>query len=440
MDRSTRFSICLTLLVLAGSVGAGEAALARTELGQLIDRYVAGDATERGKVLVAMAGRDELRSPAEVKAALKTVQERVRKARTKLQAKPTDLLARLQGKQRQFNQVMGIGMAPVAELSTPVGAMRAIIQEVKGKAPAVLIYLHGGGNSAKHDGAQDNEMAWGWGLVRGKALTGAPFRVMPRCLDDQAANAWIKPEEAQAVDALLDGVLATWDVSPDQIHLFGVSMGGFGVWNMGSILADRFATVIDATGGYDGKANLENLRNTPFAAFLGGKDPRAATAKKGIDQLAALRAGDVDGYAAAYSEYPEVGHDLPDNVLADINGFLTGKVRRSRPRIVVWKPTVTWKKRFFNLAVESPAPGMSLRVVMGADNAVTISSSGIDRLSLYLDDALADLDKEVRVTWNGRQVHAGKAPRRSATILETFAEHTDAGMTFTARLDLVAAP
>ena len=166
------------------------------------------------------------------------------------------------------------------------------------------MYLHGGGNvGGDHPGNLDNEMAWGWGLLRAKPITNAPFKLMPRCLDDQATNSWVKDEEAQAVDALLDALLRSYDVPPDRIYVFGVSMGGFGAWNFGSLLADRFAAIVDATGGCSRHGPFQNLRNVPFAVFIGAQDTgRAASAKKGIEEIQALKASDAEGYEATYKE------------------------------------------------------------------------------------------------------------------------------------------
>lgn len=439
-----RLAVGMLLILLAGAAAGEDAApakaLPRAEIDKQIVLYLQGGAEERTKVLAALADGDGLKNKAEAATWAKTILEKARKVGTRLKPKTTNLLERLSGKQLEFNKMMQITSAPVAEVETPNGKMRAIVLEAKEKLPAVCVYLHGGGNvGGDHPGSLDNEMAWGWGLLRAKPIASLPFKLMPRCLDDQATNAWIKDGEAQAVDALLDALLRTYDVQPDRICVFGVSMGGFGAWNIASLLADRFAAVVDATGGCARHGPFPNLRNLPFAVFMGAQDTgRAATAKKGIEELQALKAADAEGYEAVYNEYPGMGHELQDKALADINLYLKDKVRRAYPRMVVWHPAVAWKRRFYNLAIAAPAVGMTVRAEMGKDNVVTVKSERVPALTLYLNDALADLDKEVQVVWNGEKVFAGRLPRRLGVILETLADRCDAGMYFTARIELQA--
>jgi predicted peptidase len=82
--------------------------------------------------------------------------------------------------------------------------------------------------------------------------------------------------------ALLDEVEKKYAVDPHRIYLTGLSMGGFGVWNLALEYPERFAAIAPVCGGgetillvlardYD-HAKVAPLQSLPIWAFHGGKD------------------------------------------------------------------------------------------------------------------------------------------------------------------------
>ena len=121
--------------------------------------------------------------------------------------------------------------------------------------------------------------------------------ISPQCPD----NKWWEP---QSLIALLDDVIARYDVDPDRVYLTGLSMGGFGTWDTAIAYPNRFAAIAPICGGGN-KHRASALRNVPTWVFHGEKDPSVPIAESEEMVDAIKRAGgDV-----RFTRYPEAGHD-----------------------------------------------------------------------------------------------------------------------------------
>jgi len=77
--------------------------------------------------------------------------------------------------------------------------------------------------------------------------------------------------------ALLDDVEKKYAVDTHRVYLTGLSMGGFGTWELGLSHPDLFAAIAPCCGGGNFitplLADKSKLTNLPIWAFHGGKDP-----------------------------------------------------------------------------------------------------------------------------------------------------------------------
>ncbi len=101
-----------------------------------------------------------------------------------------------------------------------------------------------------------------------------PFIVIaPQCPNRET---WSR----EALMDLLDQAVETYRVDTNRIYLTGLSMGGFGAWELATSYPERFAAVAPICGGgryisvlmagYDGR--LAALQSLPVWAFHGAKD------------------------------------------------------------------------------------------------------------------------------------------------------------------------
>jgi predicted peptidase len=113
---------------------------------------------------------------------------------------------------------------------------------------------------------------------------------------------------------LLDDVTAKYRVDTNRIYLTGLSMGGFGAWELATAYPERFAAVAPICGGgrfisvlltgYDGR--LKALQSLPVWAFHGAKDPVVplAESERMVEMMKAAGCKEVE-----FTVYPGAQHD-----------------------------------------------------------------------------------------------------------------------------------
>jgi predicted peptidase len=157
-----------------------------------------------------------------------------------------------------------------------------------------ILFLHGAGER----GTNVNRVA-ATGLPKNlQDKKDFPFIVVsPQC---PVTSGW-RPFD---LNALLDDVLVRYRVDPDRVYLTGLSMGGFGAWELVSTYPQRFAAVAPMCGGGN-PTSVRRLRNLPFWVFHGDADPTVPV-KLSDDMVEALKQA---GAEVKYTRYPGVGHD-----------------------------------------------------------------------------------------------------------------------------------
>ncbi|MCM8526046.1 MAG: prolyl oligopeptidase family serine peptidase [Lentisphaeraceae bacterium] len=104
--------------------------------------------------------------------------------------------------------------------------------------------------------------------------------------------------------ALLDKLLQELPVDKSRIYVTGLSLGGFGTWDIIQRKPDLFAAAIPVCGGGD-TAQAGNIKNLPIWIFHGDSDNIVYT-KRSRDMFAALKKVDAK---VQYTEYKNTGHD-----------------------------------------------------------------------------------------------------------------------------------
>jgi hypothetical protein len=198
-------------------------------------------------------------------------------------------------------------------------------------------------------------------------------------------------------------------------------------------MADRFAAA-SMMAGHPNETKADNLRNLPFAIFMGGQDSafrRNEIAAEWKTELDALAAKDPGGYPHQVTIYPQHGHWMKRDDAAAVP-WLAAFTRNVRPQRIVWLQDDVTEPRFYWL--ENPAPKAGQRVVARRDGQViTIEEAdGVEQIILLLDDAMLDLDKPVKVIFRDRALFEGLVPRNEATTERTFGDRGDPRMAFTA--------
>ncbi len=174
----------------------------------------------------------------------------------------------------------------------------------KSGAPSpLLLFLHGSGER----GSDLNEVkAWGPPRIidNGGEL---PFIVVsPQCPKGEYWNTFL-------LKGLLDEVIKKYNVDKTRIYLTGLSMGGFGTFNLATAYPDYFAAIAPVCGGGN-PAMAFTIKDIPIWVFHGKLD-KAVPYQRSVEMVDALKksganpkfttiddGGHADAWKFAYNE------------------------------------------------------------------------------------------------------------------------------------------
>jgi predicted peptidase len=187
-------------------------------------------------------------------------------------------------------------------------------QAPSGRVPLVLV-LHGAGERGTNNQSQ---------LTHGSALFLDPQNrakypavvVFPQCPGDKrwVEVDWGDPKPHQTpkdpsvpmslVLELVPTLMKSLPIDPKRVYVMGLSMGGFGTWDIITRHPEWFAAAVPICGGAD-KSKAPLIAALPIWVFHGGADETVKTVRS-RSMVEALKAA---GGSPKYSELPGVGHD-----------------------------------------------------------------------------------------------------------------------------------
>lgn len=187
--------------------------------------------------------------------------------------------------------------------------------------PTVL-FLHGSGERG-----DDNRRQLEAGLGPYLRAHGEGFKALAVFPQAPRHSEW-SGDSARMALAVLDDAARIYGVDPDRTYLTGMSMGGYGSWELALLAPQRFAAIVPVCGGITAPGHRPTLKVAPVA---GGVDPFAATAAAlkdrpiwifhGADDDVVLPEQSQRMHAALqreharnvhYTEFPGVGHNSWD--------------------------------------------------------------------------------------------------------------------------------
>jgi predicted peptidase len=186
----------------------------------------------------------------------------------------------------------------------------------------LVIFLHGGGERGT-----DNEKQLVHGVPRFATMERREqypcFLIAPQCPDGQkwVEVDWTAEHHTQPADpgvvgqltlALIEKTIKVLPIDRNRVYLTGMSMGGYGTWDLLARRPDLFAAGVPVCGGGD-EATAERMAHIPVWAFHGALDTVVKPARS-RNMVAAL---DAIGGEPLYTEYADVGHHSWDRAYAD---------------------------------------------------------------------------------------------------------------------------
>lgn len=192
--------------------------------------------------------------------------------------------------------------------------LRPASVEPDSRYPLVL-FLHGAGERGSDNAAQLKYLPT-WLAEPAWRQQFPCFVIAPQCRSEHRWSAFnwsdkkSSPLAAEptadlaAAIATLEEVCGSEPVDLDRVYLTGLSMGGYGSWELAARMPERFAAVVPICGGGD-EAQAAKLVKLPIWCFHGGAD-RVVPVERSRSMIAAIEAA---GGTSKYTEFPGVGHD-----------------------------------------------------------------------------------------------------------------------------------
>lgn len=165
------------------------------------------------------------------------------------------------------------------------------------------------------------------------------FLIAPQCPKDQSwsrmRRPWDQPESGpveptpvmKLVMELLDKIRQEQSIDPDRVYVTGLSMGGFGTFDLLLRRPHDFAAAVPICGGGP-TSRAKEIAHIPLWIFHGGADP-VVPVKLSQDMVEALRQAGADVH---YTEYPGVGHNSWAKAYQEpeLRKWLFAQVRKQR--------------------------------------------------------------------------------------------------------------
>ena len=180
----------------------------------------------------------------------------------------------------------------------------------KTKQYPLVLWLHGGGmrgNDLKLLLSRGNEQGIGY-LARADNQARYPsFIIAPQCPINRSwgdSHSEQPTAEMTMVLEILDKVRQDYRVDSHRLYVMGMSLGGYGTWDIITRRPNAFAAAVPICGGGNpSKASL--IAKTPIWAFHGDQD-QSVNVSESRRMIAALKKA---GGQPRYTEYKGVGHD-----------------------------------------------------------------------------------------------------------------------------------
>ena len=333
------------------------------------------------------------------------------------------------------------------------------------KSIPLLFFMHGGDKNTPPEAPfkmyLDPEKGFLYPLVKN-----APFVTVAPCAPfAKDGKRWNYPGSVEYIDAVIAAVRERINVDGDRIIFGGHSMGGFGAYHNGTLMADRFSCILLSAGAWL-ETDFRNFLGTPVYILHGRYDCAANYKESHVEPRhhdwcsvdfarAAHQLMVRDNVTHVYDEH-DGGHGLrwepaqmaffrfidyamqfkrdpypvrcavvtpagsADPTLTEhlqgrflrIDKTVPGTVELDK--IVLHGPNIAWTVQEFRQQCYSletvPYEGARIVAENKGGNLFEVACENVAEFTLFLSPAMADVEKEITVNVNGRTLTAAPIP------------------------------
>lgn len=142
----------------------------------------------------------------------------------------------------------------------------------KKKVWPVILFLHGAGERGDDNVAQTKN---GIRLLIGQDMGKFPCLVVcPQCRNGML---WTSPEMEEMALKALDQTIAEFNGNPNRLYLTGLSMGGYGTWDLAQKYPAKWAAIAPVCGGVVWPHNLQSAPPAPAGPASAAPAPPSGT-------------------------------------------------------------------------------------------------------------------------------------------------------------------
>lgn len=295
---------------------------------------------------------------------------------------------------------------------------------------AMYISMHGGGSTTE----QLNDKQWDNQKKLYTPEEGVYF--VPRA-PTNTWNLWHQEYMDGFIKKAIELAIIKENVNPNKIYIMGYSAGGDGTYQLAPRLASLWAAAA-MSAGHPGDAQIRNLRNLPFAIYMGAKDApydRNLHAQTWSDKLDILEEVDKGGYIHDVKIYEEHGHWMKRDDSVSMQ-WMPKFNRNPIPNKVVWIQDDIIRKDFYWLKATFDGLKHNDKIIVSytKDGRIDILDLNVKSFIIGLNDNMMDLNKPVEVYLKGERIFKGKVARLQKHIEADINSMSDANTVFPARL------
>ena len=336
----------------------------------------------------------------------------------------------LKNKKSKFNNIWNSKVIEVKDVKMKFN------YKIYGQKPkdgwSLYISLHGGGavSTAKNDQQWKNQL----NLYKPKQ----GIYIAPRAPTD-TWNLWHREPLDKLIRKLIKTAIVAKGVNPNKVYLLGYSAGGNGVYRLATRLADYFAAS-SAMAGHPGGVSPLNLYNLPFAIHVGQYDngyKRNVKAREWHKKLSDLQALDKNGYIHKVKLHEGKGHwmDLQDK---EAIPWMEQFSRNPLPTKIVLRNDDSPQPQFYWLFFpkDERRKGQEITAQIKGQRIILSNVNDINKIRIFLNDSMIDLDKEILVESNNITLFRGKVKRSARVLAGSFYKKRDPNLIFSAGINI----
>lgn len=207
---------------------------------------------------------------------------------------------------------------------------------------------------------------------------------------------------------------------------------------MATRMADQWAAA-SMMAGHPGNVSTLSLRNTPFMIWCGALD--AAYDRNKLDtyrgqQMDSLQAADPEGYIHETHIVAGKPHWMDRQDTAAV-AWMAHYTRNPYPKKIVWCQQEVLRPSFYWITVPKDEMVMGKQVRLEVKgNEIDITRCDYKTITLSLNDEIVDLDRKVKVRYQGKTIFNGRLKRSAETLHSTLYQRNDPRYAFPAQVTL----